>query len=160
MKFKSLDRFDIRQAMTWVDMPELGARARIMIRPATDANPAYFNAMLKMSGKRVRQQVKTDEITAEDAALNRDDDRQLYPLHVIAGWEFIEGEPEGGGLDENGHVPYSKFAAKQLCEILPNHLMDRLRNTASTPERFYGDEPAPPDPAELAGNSEADSAGS
>lgn len=153
--FKKLDRFDISQATSWVEMPELGKRARVLVRPATDANPNYYNAMLKLSSKRVRAMLKTDEITAEDAALNRDDDRQLYPRFVIAGWEALEGEPGSDGLDEDGHVPFTRENSRKLCGILPNHLMDRLRNQAATPERFYGDEPTPPDAAdveELAGN--------
>lgn len=150
--FKNLDRFDIRTAMSWCDMPELGKRARILLKPATEANAPYYNAMLKKSGKRVRQMVKSDQITAEDAALNRDDDRELYPLYVIAGWEFVEGD--GEGCDDDGHVHFNRLHAQKLCAMLPDHLMDRMRNHASTPERFYGDEPAPPDPAELAGNSD------
>lgn len=158
--FKNLNRFDIRKAMSWCDMPELGKRARILLKPATDANPAYYNAMLKKSGKRVRALVKSDEITAEDAALNRDDDRELYPQFVIAGWEFVEGEAGTDGVDDDGHVIFNRKHAAQLCEQLPNHLMDRLRNHASTPERFYGPGEAPPDPEELSGNSDDDSGSS
>jgi len=151
--FKSLDRFDISQATSWVDMPELGKRARILLAPATEANPAYYNAMLKLSGKRVRQMVKSDQITAEDAALNRDDDRELYPKFVIRSWEFVEGEPGGDGVGEDGFVPFSRGNAAQLCRLLPDHLMDRLRNHGATPERFYGeaDEVTPPEADELDG---------
>ena len=77
--FKNLSKFNIRKAMAWVDMPELGPKARILIKPATEANPNYYNAMLALSGKRVRAMVKTDKITAEDAALNRDDDVISHP---------------------------------------------------------------------------------
>jgi len=165
--FKNLSKFDIRKAMTEVDMsPELGPKARILVRPATEANPNYYNAMLALSGKRVRAMVKTDRITAEDAALNRDDDVQLYPRYVIAGWSGIEADAEPGseGVDENGHVIFNRRAAEQLCVALNEqapHLMDKLRNTAATTERFYAeDEIAPPDAEELAGNSEGDSSSS
>lgn len=148
--FKNLKRFDISQATSWCEMPELGKRARILLAPATEANPNYYNAMLKLSGKRVRAMVKSDEITAEDAALNRDDDRALYPRFVIRGWEFVEGEPGGDGVGEDGFVPFTRQNAAQLCQLLPAHLMDRLRNHAATPERFYGeDEIAPPEADEL-----------
>jgi len=153
--FKDLSRFDITQAMAWVDMPELGDKARILIKPATEANPAYYNAMLALSGKRVRQMVKTDKMTAEDAALNRDDDRGLFPRYVIVKWENVESENEPGseGVDDDGHVIYNRGVAQQLCDELPSQLMDKLRNTASTPERFYADDQiAPPDAQELAGN--------
>lgn len=162
--FKNQKRFDIRRAMSWVDMPELGPKARVLVKPATEANPGYYNAMLAMSGKRVRQMVRSDKITAEDAALNRDDDRKLYPRYVLAGFDCVEGDPETaqeGELDAEGHVIFTRNSATKLCEILHDHLMDRLRNHAATPERFYGeDSEAPPDAEELAGNSSGDSGGS
>jgi len=149
--FENLKKFEIREALSWMELPELGPKARILLAPATEANPAYYNAMLKLSGKRVRAMVKSDSITAEDAAQNRDDDRQLYPRFVIRGWENFQGD--GEGLDEHGHVPFSREHARKLCDALPSHLMDRLRNHASTPERFYAeDDVAPPDAEELAGN--------
>lgn len=158
--FKNLSKFNIRKAMAWVDMPELGPKARILVKPATEANPNYYNAMLALSGKRVRAMVKTDKITAEDAALNRDDDVTLYPKHVIADWQGIQADAPAGseGVDDKGNVIFNRRAAEQLCDALNKqapHLLDRLRNTASTPERFYADdEIAPPDADELAGNSE------
>lgn len=152
--FKNLDKYDVRNAMSWVSMPELGKKARICVKPATEANTAYYNAMLKMSGKRIRAMAKSDAITAEDAAASRDDDAVLYPLFVIHTWENIDGE--GDDLDENGFVPHTRPNAKKLCELLNEkapHLLDRLRNEAATTERFYAeDEIAPPDADELAGN--------
>lgn len=150
--FKNLEKFDIRNALAWLDMIELGPKARILLAPATEANANYYNAMLKMSGKRLRRLGKTDKITADDATQSRDEDRELYPLFVIRNWEFVEGD-EAADMDEDGHVPYNRRNAQKLCYELPPHLMDRLRNEASTPERFYPeDEIAPPDAAELAEN--------
>ena len=147
--FKSLDKFDIRTAQSWIDIPELGKKARILLKPATDVNGMYYNQMLKLSGKRVRQMVKTDEITAEDAALNRDDDIILYPLYVISDWQGLDAE-------DGGEVPFNRENSKKLCVQLGKkapHIMDRMRNHASTPERFYGeDEIAPPDAEALAEN--------
>lgn len=159
--FKKLDRFDVSRATSWVDMPELGADARICVKPATDANLPYFNAMMERAGKRARVIIRTDKITAEDAAANRDDDRVLYPRFVIVNWEGIDGDPstaQPGELDGAGHVVHSRRAAEQLCKLLPAHLMDRVRNHAATPERFYGEAPARAD--DIAGNSEPGSASS
>jgi hypothetical protein len=157
--FKNLDSFDIRHATTYVEVPELGPGARILVGPANESNPNYYNAMLAMSGKRVRQAIKTDKITAEDSALNRDDDAVLFPRFVIKGFENVEGDPDTaqpGELDENDHVIYSRSAAQKLCAVLNEkapHVLDRIRNTASTPERFYADdEIGAPDADELAGN--------
>lgn len=152
----NLKKFNIRNAMSWLEMPELGAKARILLKPALESNPAYYNAMLALSGKRMRAMIKTDKITAEDAALNRDDDMELYPMFVIAGWEFIEADAPDDAPEDQKYIPYNRRNAQDLCAALVEeapHLMDRLRNEASTPERFYADdEITPPDAAELAEN--------
>lgn len=159
--FKNLDKYDIRKAMSWVEMPELrkpGApMARILVKPATEANSPYYNALLKLSGKRIRAMARTDTITAEDSAASRDEDAQLYPLFVIQGWEYLDGE--GDDLDEGGFVPYNRPNAQKLCALLNEkapHLLDRLRNEAATTERFYGEDEIPPpsqdELTELAGN--------
>jgi hypothetical protein len=95
---------------------------------------------------RTRRVARTDRVTAEDAALNRSDDRDLYPKYVIRGWECI--------CDENGNpVSFDVEAAKELCAQLPDWIFDRIRNTATTPERFLGqDEEDDPDTTELVGN--------
>ena len=150
--FKNLDKFDIRNARAWLDMPECGPKARILLAPATEANPNYYNAMLKMAGKRLRRLGKTDRITADDAMQSRDEDRELYPLFVIKDWEYVEGD-DAADMDEDGHVPYNRLNAQKLCYQMPPHMMDRVRNEASTPERFYpDDEIVPPDPADIAEN--------
>lgn len=149
--FEHLKKFDISNSLYWLNMPELGKKARILLAPAGDANPTYYNAMLKMSGKRVRALAKSQNITVDDTVQSRDEDRELFPMFVIKGWECLDGE--GEGLDDNGHVPYNRPNAKKLCAALPNHLMDRVRNEAATPERFYAeDEILPPEADELAEN--------
>jgi hypothetical protein len=134
------------QKALWVDMPELGPNARVCLRPASEANKPYFNAMLKRSGLRARRIARTDRISVEDAEQNRAEDRDLYPRYVIANWE--------GVLDVNHKpVPFSQDHARELCAKLPAWLFDRLRNAASTPERFLSDDDLVPDPLELSGNS-------
>lgn len=128
--FEHLKKFEISEATSWLNMPELGDGARILLAPANDSNPHYYNAMLRASGDRVRAMVRSDKITAEDAAHNRDDDRTLYPKFVIRSWENVMGM-------DGTSVPFSRENAKELCAVLPNHLMDRIRNHAATPERFY-----------------------
>lgn len=146
-----LDKFDISNSLYWLEMPELGKKARLLLAFAGQANPQYYNAMLKVSGKRVRALAKSNDITAEDAEQAREEDRVLFPLFIFRDWENVEGE--GEGLDENGFVPFSRENAKKLCNVLPAHLFDTVRNEAASPQRFYAeDEILPPDPVELAKN--------
>lgn len=154
--FKNLDKFDIRDATSWVYVPELGAQARIQVRHAGESNPKYYNAMVKLSGRRVKQMLRKDEVSAEDAAANRRDDRKLFPKHIIVNWEHLEADVPDDAPESEKYVPFSKENAVKLCEVLPNHIFDTVRNHAATPERFYRDEDdddAPPNPDDLVGNS-------
>ena len=136
---------EVSQATAWLDMPEVAPKARLLLKSATEANPGYFNAMLRKTGKRARQIVRTDRITAEDATQNRDEDRALFPRFVILKWEGI--------VDTDGNpVECTRETATEFCEKLPTWLFDRVRNFAATPERFLDPEDIDPDPEELSGN--------
>lgn len=152
--FDYVSQFSTAQAMSWVDMPELGERARIRVRPATqEGNPAYYNAMLRLGGKRARQLARTGVISVADLEKNRLDDRQLYPKFVIDGWEYVEtAEDRHRPTAEKEYVDYTRDAATELCEKLPAHLFDRIRNHAATEENFYPEDQLPPEPEDLVGN--------
>lgn len=145
-KFSHLKKLDVAQATSWIDLPEIAPGARLQLRPAGESNSAYYNAMLRKSGRRTRQMVRTDTIDADMIAQNRRDDRELFPLHVIVGWENIVDS------DDNP-VSFSKEECRELLAALPDWIVDRIRNHAATPERFLEqDEDPVPDPRELAGN--------
>lgn len=151
MQFDHLKKFE-GQATARLDMPELGDDAWIEVRQASEKNKPYYNAMLRMSGKRVRKLAR-GRIDPADVAKNRAEDRILFPKHIITGWGKVEEEPD----PENPTAPvkyieYTQELAVELCDKLPVHLFDRVRNFAATPEEFYPDE-MPPDERELAENS-------
>jgi hypothetical protein len=139
-------KLEVRQSVAWVAMPELSEKARIAVKPATEANAPYFNAMLRRSAARARRMARTDRITAEDAAANRSDDRDIYPRYILVNWEHV--------YDTDGKlVPFNEDNCREFCSKLPDWLFDRLRQVATTPERFldeHGEED--PDPEALAGN--------
>jgi hypothetical protein len=136
---------EVSQATAWCELPELAPKARLLLKLATDDNPSYFNAMLRKSGGRVRRMVRTDRMTVEDSAQNRDEDRVLFPKHVFVKWE--------GVLDTNDQpVEPTRDNVVEFFTKLPAWLFDRVRNFASTPERFLDYEDATPDPVELAEN--------
>lgn len=139
-------KLEVRQAVAWVDMPELSDKARIAVKPATEANVPYYNNLLRRAAARARRAARTDRITVEDAAANRSDDRDLYPRYVLSNWENV--------LDVDGKVvPFSADNVREFCAKLPDWLFDRIRNVASTPERFLAEgEDVDPDPTELVGN--------
>jgi len=156
--FDHLKTYDVGQAKSWLEMPELGSNARLLLNPATEANKPYYNAMLKLSGKRARNLARNGTISVEDLQKNRDEDRILYPKYVIAGWECVETEEDREREDEDKeYIEYNMDVASELCRKLPPHLFDRVRNHAATPEQFYPDDEMPPVAEELAENSKSDS---
>ena len=142
--FKNLDKYDISSATSWVKMPELGRDAKIQVKPATEANPRWYNAFLAAAAE--RKVGAMGHVSAEDIAAGREQDAVTYPKFVIVGWHGVES-------DSGELVPYSRSAAKELCAALLSkapHLFDRIRDHASTPAKFYAyDEP---DAEELAKN--------
>jgi len=137
---------EVKQSVAWVSMPELSGTARVAVKPATEANSPYFNAMLRRSASRARRIARMDRVTAEDAAANRNDDRDLFPRHVLVNWEGVFDT-------SNTPVPFNEDNAREFCTKLPDWLFDRIRNAASTPERFLDEQQeTDPDPEELAGN--------
>ena len=153
--FDHLKNYDVGQAMSWLELPELGAKARILLKPATEANKPYYNAMLRLSGKRARSMAKTGNISVEDLQKNRDEDRIMFPKYVIAGWEFVETDEDKGKQDEDKeYVEYTLDLGAELGRKLPHHIFERVRNHAATPEQFYPEDELHPVAEELEGNSE------
>jgi len=137
---------EVRNTVAWVEMPELSDTGRVAVKPATESNAPYYNNLLRRAAARARRMARTDRITVEDSAMNHADDRDLYPKYILANWE--------GVFDTKGKpVPFNADNAREFCAKLPDWLFDRIRNVATTPERFLPDDEAPsPDPEELAGN--------
>lgn len=148
--FNQLKKLDIQARTAWIDLPMITPTARLHLRPATEDNPRYYSAMLRMSGDRKRNLARGGTVNMlqvlDELQQNRADDVELYPRHVIIGWEGIE--------DEDGSpVPFSEDHAAQLMQALPGWVVDQIRNFAASPMRFVApDEPPLPDPAELSGN--------
>lgn len=145
--FDHLKKLEVKVDTTaWVDLPEVAPKARVCVKPATEANPFYFNAMMKKSGARARRMIRTDRMSMEDMAENRAEDRALFPRHVLVGWEGIV-------TVDNQPVEFNLENSREFCAKLPDWLFDRIRNHAATPERFIDDdEELPPDAKVLAGN--------
>jgi len=149
--FENLSRFEItRDSVAELRMRELGQKAVLLLAPATDANQLYHSNFMKLTAKVRKDISRGSNVDSEILETLRNIQRQLFPLFVIRGWEAVEGEPGGEGVDENGMVPFSREAAKELCQKLPDHLFDKLTLAAGAPEQFYGeDEISPPSAEEL-----------
>jgi len=149
--FKNLSRFEVtRDSVAELHMRELGPKAILTLAPATDANQLYHSNFMKLTAKVRKDISRGAAVDSEILETMRNIQRQLFPLFVIRGWENVEGDPESEGVGEDGMVPYSREAAKELCQQLPDPLFDKLTLAAGAPENFYGEEEIlPPTPAEL-----------
>lgn len=104
----------------------------LMLKPATEANKPYFNALLKQSGKALAN-MRSGSITAKMTAERREQDKALYAKYIIDGWKNIP--------DENGQfVPFNKKNCEEFLEQLPDWIFDDVRAYAAKPENYLNDE--------------------
>jgi len=146
--FAYLKKLDVRERTSWIELPWITPGARLKLRPAGEANPGYFNAMLARAARRLaalQARGGADALRVEDVAQNRAEDVALFPDHVVVGWEGI--------LDDQGRtVDFSRENCAALLAALPEWIVDKIRNHAGSPERFLAPgEEAPPDAAPLDG---------
>jgi len=144
-KFAHLSQLDVSGKTAWMDLDDIEGTPRLCIRYAGQSNSGYYNALLKRSGGRSRK-VLTGQMDVQMIVDSLDDDRELFPMHVITGWEGVKD------MDGND-VPFTRSACAEFCAALPDWIFDKIRNFASMPHRFLapGEEPAP-DAEELGGN--------
>ena len=144
-KFAHLKKLDVAGKTAWMTLDDLEGNPRICLRFAGQSNHGYYNAMLKRAGARSRK-VLAGKVDVQMILDNQDDDRELFPVHVITGWDGI--------LDDKGkEVKFSRKECADFCDQLPDWVFEKILNFAKSPERYLedGDELAP-DAEELAGN--------
>jgi len=105
-----------------------GKSPTMIVKPASEINKGYFNALLKRSA-RLQRKVQAGRIDAATIAENRNEDRDLYPVHVIVGWKDVVGED---GQD----VPFSSQDCADFLGAIDNFIFDDLRNFCGTPTNF------------------------
>jgi hypothetical protein len=131
-KFGHLKQLDVKSDstadMTLHQIEVNDVSPTLVVRPATDANKPYFNALLKRSGRNMRQ-VQSGKITAGLIEDNREEDKVLFPKHVVVGWKDM--------LDEKGkEIPFTEADCQDFVESLPNWLFDDICQFAKNPQNF------------------------
>ncbi len=124
-----------------------GFRPVLVMKPANEDNPAYFNALLK----RQRRGRRGRNITVKDLRRLRDDDIELLPKHCAVG--FVEGTV----VDATGKpVEFSEDECRQLFQAIVSvpggrDIFDDFRNEVAEPTTFV-EVVDPEDVEEQAGN--------
>lgn len=154
--FSRLDVNADRKARFLMHQVEIGGKTPyLVLRPATEATKGYYNAVLKRAGKSVKQ-VQAGAINAGMLSENREDDRKLYPQHIVADWGYVKDdgtEKPGMMPDETGKdTPFTKENCAEFLAALPNWLFDDLRQFAGNPLNFVQDGEDPVDQEQLEKN--------
>ena len=130
--FSHLKRLEVTKDKTAeLVMYEIVGEPVLVLAPATEGNKAYFNALLKRSGKNVRRAAR-GRIHAGIISENRDDDRRLFPLYVVKGWRGVR---DAAGKE----VSFGVEECAQWLEALPDYLFDQVRDFAGTHYNFVDD---------------------
>jgi len=146
-----LDHLRIDEATAKLPMPWLSPDAELIVRPATDSNRSYQQALLKISGERHMRAVEVNarvdlEKAREMVEEDRKDDRRIYPGVVIVNWSGVKNK-------RGDDVPFSIDACAALLKQLPEWLMTKIRLFCVRPENFIRNELKMPNPLTIAGNS-------
>jgi hypothetical protein len=142
MRFKNLSEAQIGpQSVSRVHFPEIAGPLDpegrqvvpwLEVRPAAEANRAFFNALMRSQAKNP-QEVLRNGLMVEDLEKDRAESYPLYAQHVLTG--------NGGGWldDETGQdvpMPLSQDDRLVLVRQLPTDLYDRIRRHAQNLGNF------------------------
>ncbi|QBQ71182.1 hypothetical protein S0112_077 [Shewanella phage S0112] len=130
--FSHLKKLEVTQeSTTEFTFYDIDGAPTLICRPATEANPAYLNALLKENGqlKKDRKKIVIDQGMLD---IVRQQDRRIFPEANIVGWYDV--------VDDTGEsVPFSKEAAQEFISFLPDWLFDKLRAHLNQPKNFIID---------------------
>lgn len=119
--------------------PETGEEkytpATLILKPATEANPSYHNAMLAFNAKNsIARKLMAGSKDADILAMQRD--LELYPQSVIVGWKGIPNT-------QGKAVPFSPKACAEFLAALPRWIFTGVRIHAVQEAHFIA--PSVPD---------------
>lgn len=148
MSFDYLKKLEISESDT-IDfvIEELIGRPVIKLSPATKANKEYFNKLLRKANSKRSVKRRIDAVAIDEY---RDINKNLFPQHVIKGWEGIVN-------DKGEEVEFSVLACVELINALPEDIFDEIVLFATDPANFRDEDI---DVEELGKNSQIDSSGS
>ncbi len=118
----------------WWDVPILGG-ARLRVKHAGQSNAPYTNAVGRRNAKIAgsAQQLVKDGKASELLDGNLDNDRDLFPKHVVVGWEGVCDA-------EDNPVTFSQEACAEFLKALPTWIMVKLSGFVSVPTNFLPEE--------------------
>lgn len=127
--FSHLSQFDVRLDKTsrYV-LYQISGEPVLIVAPATEANKPYFNAVLKRA-RRSSRAIQAGAVNLGMISENRTEDRQLYPEHIVVGWDGVVDK------DKNP-VDFSLDNCRAFLRALPDWIFDDLRQYCGNPNNF------------------------
>lgn len=122
--FSKLKKLELTPAATALyTFPNIDGAPQVLVKPATEVNKQYFNALLKRARKNARANPTVGMI-----AENRSEDRELYALHIITGWDRMD--------EITDDDTFNLQNCKDFLAALPDYEFDGLREFCSNPANF------------------------
>jgi len=131
MDFSHLKNLDVKDRTARFPIHQIAGAPALIMKPATEANKPYFNAVLKRSRRNVRA-LKAGAINQVMIAENREQDRELFPKFVVTGWE---GVTDSKGKD----AEFNRENCEAFLRALPDWIFDEVRDFAGNSVNFTED---------------------
>lgn len=149
MDFSHLQQLDVKADRTSeLTLYQIPGEPTLILAPATEANKAYYNALLQSSKGLARRARATGANVAALADIRRID-RELFPKFVVRGWRDVK---DAKGKD----APFTVENCAAFLTALPDFLFDDVRKHAGELSNFLDAGQMGEDEVdELAGNSSA-----
>jgi hypothetical protein len=120
-----------RESMAWFTFRMIPGKPMFQVTCASESNHDFFDKVLRnyRTQAQTSRGVKTVGIDVEMLAQIRDQDRKLYPKHVIRGWQHVK---DANGLE----VPFSEEYVTEFVRQLPDWVFDELREFCTNEANF------------------------
>lgn len=129
--FGYLGKIEVRDQTADYTIGEIevnGKSPTLVVRPTTQANGPYFNALLKSSAKKARRGAGA-QIDASILDEGREEDRVLFAKYVVAGWRDV--------IDSKGKpVAFNPTDCEAFLRALPDWKFDDIRNFCGNARNF------------------------
>ena len=110
------------------EIPELSGTPWLEVAQATEANPGFLNAALRMRNAQ-RRGVRQGRVSPGQIERGRQTDLVLFSKHVVKGW---------GNVTDNSMKPveFTPEDCREFLEALPLDISNELRAFCTDPANF------------------------
>lgn len=133
MKFGYLKKLDVTNKTADFTIHQIEGAPVLVLKPATEVNKPYFNAVLKRSRRNVRA-LKAGAVNTAMIAENREQDRELFPKFVIETWRDVVDS-------QRKSVEFNRENCEEFLRALPDWIFDEIRDFAGNSTNFTDDAP-------------------